>query len=120
MVAGLGEVHHGERRGGLARRNGERTGQSDRRDAATLERVEASLERTLRRVHDAGVDVADLGEREQVRRVVGVLELERCGLVDRHGSGTRGRVGLAADVDLLGLETPVVTHGASRLRDQDC
>ena len=61
VVAGLAQRHEGERLGGLAGGDGERAGQADRRGAAALERVDASLERRLRRVHDAGVDVADLG-----------------------------------------------------------
>ena len=111
VVAGLAQRHERERRGRLTRRDGEGARNADRGGAPALERVEPRLERTLRRVHDAGVDVADLGEPEQVGGVLGVAELERRGLVDRHRTRAGGRIGLAADVDLLGLETPVVTHG---------
>ena len=51
--------------GGLAGRDEQRAG-------AALERGDALLDDGLRRVHDARVDVAELREREQVRRVVGV------------------------------------------------
>ena len=47
----------------------------------------------LRRVHDAGVDVADLGQREQVGGVLGVAEVVAGGLVDRQGAGAGRRVG---------------------------
>ena len=43
-------------------------------------------------IHDAGVDVAELLQSEQRGGVVGVLEGERGGLVDRHGAGAAGRV----------------------------
>ena len=56
-----------------------------RRDAA-LERGEALLQHVVRRVHDAGVDVAQFLEREQVGGVLGV-ELVGRGLVDRHRDG---------------------------------
>ena len=72
---------------------------------------ESGLERTLGRVHDARVDVADLGQTEEVRCVLGVAEFERRRLVDGHRSRAGGRIGFAADVDLLGLEAPVVAHG---------
>ena len=79
----------------LPGRHRERAGDADRRRAATLEGRQPRLERTLRRVHDAGVDVADLGQREQVGRVVGVAELERRRLIDRYGPGAGGRIGIA-------------------------
>ena len=110
VVAGLAQRHEGERLGGLAGGDGERAGQADGGGAAAFECVDPGLQRRLRRVHDAGVDVADLGEPEQVRGVVGVAELVRRRLIDRHRPGAGRRVGLAADVDLLGLESPVVTH----------
>jgi len=110
VVARLAQGHEGQRRCRLAGRHGERAGKADGRDAAALQRVDARLERTLRRVHDAGVDVADLGKAEQVGRVVGVAELVRRRLVDRHRPGAGRRVSVAADMDLLGFESPGVTH----------
>ena len=53
---------------------------------AAFERRHALLEDVGGRVHDAGVDVAELLQREQRRGVVGVFERERRGLVDRHGA----------------------------------
>src|SRR4029077_11792520 len=111
-----------ERLGRLPRSGHERAGEADRGGDTAFERVDARLERQLRRVHDAGVDVADLGEGEQVRRAVGVAQVVRGGLVDRNRSGARRRVGISADVDLLGLEAPGVTHKgetvASAIPDQ--
>ena len=43
---------------------------------------------------DARVDVAELGEREEVLGVLGVVEHVRRGLVDRRRAGVGGRVGL--------------------------
>ncbi len=111
VVAGLGDVHDGDGLGRLARRHHERTGHAGcgRRQAA-FERRDPGLEHTLRGVHDAGVDVARLGQGEQVRRVLGVLELVGRGLIDRHGACAGCRVGLVPGVNLLGLESPAVGH----------
>ena len=58
----------------------------ERRDAA-FERRDALLEHVLRRVHDAGVDVAEFLQAEQVRGVLGAVELVGRGLIDRHRDG---------------------------------
>ena len=106
VVAGLGDVEHGERLGGLAR------GDEERADAA-LERCDALLDDVGRRVHQAGVDVAELLEPEQVRRVVGVVEDVARRLVDRQGARAGGAVGALSGVDLLGLEGPAgLGHGS--------
>jgi hypothetical protein len=51
---------------------------------------------------------------EQVGTVLGVVEGEGHGLVDRHGHGARGRVGIIAAVDGDGFEFPlrIVWHVA--------
>jgi hypothetical protein len=59
----VADVLDREQRGRLAR------AERQRRDAA-LERRDALLEHVVGRVHDAGVDVAELGQAEQVRRVL--------------------------------------------------
>ena len=100
VPAVLGEVEQRDRLGGLAARRGERAD-------ATLERGDAVLEHGLGRVHDPRVDVAELGEPEEVRGVLGVAEDERRRLVDRHRPRARGRVGLGAGVDLTSLESPI-------------
>ena len=107
---GAAEVEDGERGRGLAGPDDERAGQPDRRRAAALERVEAGLEHRLRRVHDPGVDVADLGEGEQVGRALRVAEVVARRLVDRHRPRPGRRVGFGAGMDLAGLETPLLAH----------
>ena len=111
VVAGFADRQDRKRLSGLAGRNGERTGNADGRLGAALECRHPSLEDALGRVHDAGVDVAHLGEREEVRCVLGAVERERRRLVDRHGSGVGGAIGLLSGVDLGGLELPGIGHG---------
>ena len=72
--------------------------------------IDAFFERSLRRVHDARVNVANLGQPKQIRSVLRVTELVRGRLIDRYGSGTRCRVRLTTDVNLLRFESPVVAH----------
>jgi uncharacterized circularly permuted ATP-grasp superfamily protein len=55
----------------------------------------ALLDDILRRVLDAGVDVAELGQREEVRGVVGVVEHVRRGLVDRRRASLGDGIGAA-------------------------
>ena len=74
---------------------------------AALERRDPLLHGILRRVHDPGVDVPELLEREQVCRVGGVVEDVGRGLVDRQRPGAGGAVGHLSGVDLRGLEAPL-------------
>ena len=83
------------------------TGRQEQRGDAAFERRDALLDDVLRRVHDAGVDVAGLGEAEQRGGVLGAVERVRRGLVDRQRPRVGGDVGRLAGVDLLGLERPV-------------
>ena len=106
VVAGLGDVEERERLRRLA------AGHQQGGDAA-LEGSDAVLDHGLGRVHDAGVDVAELLEPEQVRGVRGVVERVRRGLVDRQGAGVGRAVRRLAGVDLLRLEGPGVAHGIS-------
>lgn len=105
VVAGLGDVEDREGLGGLPGRDEEGTD-------ATFERGDALLDGVLRRVHDARVDVAELLEREQVCRVLGVLEDVGGRLVDRQCACTCRRVGLLPGMDLTGLEGPVRGAGS--------
>ena len=86
IVADFGEVLQREGRSRLPAR------QRQRPDAA-LERGDPLLEHVVGRVHDAGVDVAELLQREQVRRVLGALKLVRGRLIDRHRDRACGRIG---------------------------
>ena len=99
VVARTGQVEDRERLRGL-------TGGQEQCGDAAFERGDALLDDVLGRVHDAGVDVARLGEAEQRGGVVGVVERVRRRLVDRQRPGVGGDVGRLACVDLLGLERP--------------
>ena len=116
VVADFGDRRDGQHLGGLPGPDRKRSGDPDRGGAAALQRIQARLERALRRVHDARVDVADLGQGEQVGGVGRVAELVARRLVDGHGTRPGGRIGISPDVDLACLETPCVTHGVSRYR----
>ena len=109
VPAVLGEVEQRDRLRGLAARRRQRAD-------ATLERGDPLLEHRLGRVHDPGVDVAELGEAEQVGGVLGVAEDERGRLVDRHRPCAGGGVGLGTGVHLTGLESPVGHDFAPRCR----
>ncbi len=78
MIAGLRQVEDREGLGGLS-------GREEEGGDATFEGSDALLDRVLRRVHDAGVDVARFGETEQRRGVIGVVEGVAGGLVDGQG-----------------------------------
>jgi hypothetical protein len=115
VVAGLRQVEDGEGLGRLAGRQRQGAGQADGRVGRALQRGHPGLDHGLGGVHDARVDVADLGQREQVRGVLGAAELVRGRLVDRLGPRPGGRVGYLPGVDLPGVEVPVggsalVTH----------
>ncbi len=103
VVAGLGDVEQGKGFSSLP-------GGDQQRPHATFEGGDALLDRGLGRVHDAGVDVAELLEREQVRGMVGAVEGVAGGLVDRQGTRIGGGVGALPGVDLAGLEGPGVVH----------
>ncbi len=105
MVAGGGDGEDRQRLRRLA------TGGRQRRDAA-LQIRDPLLQDVLSRVDHTGVGEADLREREQVRRVAGVVEDERRALVDRHRTGARRRVRLGAGMDLPGVEA--VRRGGGR------
>ncbi len=93
VAARLGEGEDRQRLGRLAGGHSERARQAHSSGATALERVDPGLEHSLRGVHDPGVDVADLGQGEQVRRVRRIPELVAGGLVDRHGPGAGGGIG---------------------------
>ena len=92
LVAHLRDVQQGQRGRRLPGRNAQRA-------RAALDRGDALLEHVGGRVHDPRVDVAELLEGEQVRRVVGVFEDVGGRLVNRHGPRAGGRVG-----DLAGVQ----------------
>src|SRR3546814_10089325 len=61
------------------------------------------LQHIAGRIHDPRVYVAELLQREEVRRVSGVVELEGGRLVDRHGNGAGVRVAAVARVQRDGF-----------------
>ena len=92
---------------GLTARGGEGRGSAFERGDPLLEDVRGG-------VHDPGVDVPELLEREEARPVVGVVEGVRRRLVDRDGTGVRPGRGLLPGVDLQGLETVALLLVAHR------
>ena len=89
MVAGLSDVQHGKRCRSLP-------GREEKGCGATLKRGNTLFNDILGRVLDARVDVAELGEGEEVLRVLGTVEDVRGRLVDRGGPRVRDRIGLGA------------------------
>jgi len=91
VVTGPGQVEDGQRLGGLAGRDAHRA------DAA-FEGGDPLLEHAGRGVHDPGVDVAELFEREEPAGVRRVVEDVARGRVDRNGPGVRRRIRYLAGV----------------------
>ena len=84
------------------------------RRAAALDRRHALLEHRHRRVGDARVDVAEGLQVEQARRVLGRVEHERGGLVDRRGARAGGRIRDLPGVQAKRLDAEfAVSHGDS-------
>ena len=104
VVAGVRNVQNGVGGCRLA-------GAQQQSSCSALERCDALLCDILRRVHDAGVNVSKLREREQVCCVLSAIEHIRRRAIDRRCPRIRGRVGASTSVYLLGLKLPVVCHG---------
>ena len=97
LVARLHERMEDERLRRVARGDGERR-------RAAFERRDALLEHGLGRVHDARIDVAEDLEIEQRRRVIGAVEHEGRGLVDRRDPRAGGGIGLRAGMNGQSVE----------------
>ena len=81
------------------------TGSGGQSSHAALQRGDALLEHVLRGVGQAAIDVACIGQTEAVGGVLAVAEHIGSGLVDGHGAGIGGGVGLLlTDVELQGLK----------------
>jgi len=80
VVAGTGDILDRKCGRGLTRRQGQGA-------HAAFQSCDALLEHVVGRIHDARVDVAEFLEREQVGGVLGVAELIRGCLIDRHRNG---------------------------------
>ncbi len=104
MVAGAAQGQHDQGLGGMP-------GTGRQRAHAAFQVGQALLEHVGGGVHDAGVDVAQLFQGEQVGGMFGVLELVAGGLVDRHGTAAGGGVGHLAGVQLAGGKTKLTGVG---------
>ena len=71
---------------------------------APFEQGNPLLQHVGRRVHQPGVDVPQLLQGEQIRRVLGVLEDVGARAVNRHAARQGRGVGLGATVQAKGLE----------------
>ena len=81
VVAHLGAVDDGvEARRGAGRKSDATHGRG------ALEHADALLDDVGGRVHEAGVDVPELREREEVRRMLGVVELVRRGAAAKNAT----------------------------------
>ena len=106
VVARTGEVEDRQRLGRLPRR------EAQRGDPA-LDRGDALLEDVRGRVHDPGVDVPELLEREQPCGVIGVVEVVGARGVDRDRPRPGRRVGLLAGMQGQGLGEQGALRGAA-------
>ncbi len=84
-----GQDRRGDR--GLAARKSE-----GRRPA--FERRHALLEHVAGGIPNAGIDIPEFFEREEIRGVVAIVEDETCGGVNRHGPGVGGGIGFLPGV----------------------
>ena len=73
-------------------------GDRDRRGAA-FQRRDALFQHRVGRVADPGIDVAERLQPEQRRGMIGVVEHERRGLIDRRHPRAGGGIGLGAGMD---------------------
>ena len=72
------------------------SGRHRQRRGAALERRDALFQHRVGRIADAGIDVAERLQPEQRGGVVGIVEHERRGLIDRRRPRAGGRIGLRA------------------------
>ena len=89
-------------------------GYGGQRRSPTFQAGNALLQHVGGRVHDAGVDVAQLAQRKEVGRMFRIAELVAGGLVNGHGAAAGGRVGRLAGVQLARVKTKraVNAHGS--------
>ena len=85
---------------------------------AAVHRSQALFENIVRRVHQPAIDVAELGEAEEIGGMFRAVENIRGRRVDRDGTRVRGRVGHLTRVDSKGSEAVIrfVTHRFDLLR----
>ncbi len=77
-----------------------RVARSDRQPRRpALQGGKTLLQHRLGGIPDTGIDVAEDFEVKQRRRVLHVIEHERCGLIDRRGARAGRGIGLGAGMD---------------------
>jgi hypothetical protein len=96
VVACVGQILNREGRRRLARAHGQRR-------RAALQGRDALLQDIDGRVSDAGVDIPEFLEREQVGRMLGVAELIGGRLINRRSHRAGGRIGPPACMERQGL-----------------
>ena len=89
FVAGLQQLLQHDDLRGMARGDRKRRG-------SALEGCDALLQHGVGRIADAGIDVAEGLQSEQRGGMIGIVEHERGGLIDRRRARAGGRVGLRA------------------------
>jgi len=97
MVAAAGKIEQRVDDGGL-------TACKSQCADALLERRNPLLEDIRRRIHDPRVDVAEFFQREQTRRVAGIVKKIRRRLIDRDCAGFGGWIARVAAVNGDGFE----------------
>ncbi len=104
-------AQQGENRLGLG---GVTAGRGHRSDTA-FERGNPLFKDIGGRVHQAGINVAQFFQREQIGSMVSRFELVAGGLVKRHGAAAGSRIGGIASVQLLGSETVLARVGGHEI-----
>ncbi len=84
--AGGHDVVSGLRDGGDGQELSRLTGGCGHSGGSAFEGCDAFLEHIRRRVHDPGVDISEILQREQRGGMLGVVEHIGCGLIDGHGT----------------------------------
>ncbi len=97
VATGFGDGGHGQELSSLPARQGQRR-------HAVFKRSQARFQHVRSRVHYARVNVAELLQGEQARRVRRIVKGERCGLINGNGAGVRGRVGVVPCVQRACVE----------------
>ncbi len=86
--------------------DGRRAGSQGQRRAAALQGCQPFLQDLLGGIGQTAVDIAGIGQAETIGGVLTVVKNIGGGLVDRHRTGIRGRIGLLlSDVQLKGLKS---------------
>ena len=98
VLPGMGDGQYGGCDGGLAGGHGQAGG-------SAVQGGQALLEHIVGGVHQAGVDVPEFLQGEQIGRVFGVPKVVGGGGVDGHGPGTGGWIRLLAGMKSFGVDS---------------